>query len=204
MEKVYVAVDVETAGPFPDMEKGYSMLSLGACIVGNRSRTFYRELKPLNHNFVPGAMRVGSLDLRCLDNKFSVEYDPKHSKFEPRKVLDVLAEEGVTPEAAMSDFAEWVNRNTLGRKAIELAAPIKFDAMFTAYYFGMFYPEANPLGHSGEDINSFYRGVMRDRNASISQLNLRPESGLPHNALADAQQQAREFEKVLELAGIIL
>jgi hypothetical protein len=204
MQKVYVAVDVETAGPFPDLEKGYSMIAFGACIVGRPSRTFYRELQPINNNFIEGAMRVGCLGLDCLVDRSEPRYDPRSTEFKPRDVLDVLDNEGVTPEAAMSDFAEWVKRNTFGRKAIELAAPIKFDAMFTAYYFGMFYPKANPLGYSGEDINSFYRGVVGDPKASTSQLGIRPEAGLPHNALEDAKLQAAEFEEVLRLAGIQL
>jgi hypothetical protein len=36
--EAYVSVDVETAGPYPGQ---YSMLSIGACLVADRQRTFY-------------------------------------------------------------------------------------------------------------------------------------------------------------------
>jgi len=40
MTMVYVSVDVEASGPFPP---DYSMLSVGAMVVGNPSVKFYRE-----------------------------------------------------------------------------------------------------------------------------------------------------------------
>ena len=70
--------------------------------------------------------------------------------------------------------------------------------MFTSWYFDNFYDGENPFGHSGEDINSMYRGVMRDINTHTAQLNIRGKD-LPHNALEDAIIQAREFENVLQL-----
>ena len=43
--ELYISVDVETSGPIP---VEFSLLSLGACIVGNTSKTFYAEIKPLH------------------------------------------------------------------------------------------------------------------------------------------------------------
>jgi hypothetical protein len=53
----YVSVDIECSGPIP---AEYSMLSLGACVVGNEENnnnkendyTFYIEIQPLSDNYV--------------------------------------------------------------------------------------------------------------------------------------------------------
>jgi hypothetical protein len=41
MDEKYNSVDIEAAGPIPPT---YSMLSLGACVVGDEQTTFYTEL----------------------------------------------------------------------------------------------------------------------------------------------------------------
>jgi len=195
-EKKYVSFDIEASGLPPGK---YSMLSLGACIIGDISTQFYREIKPISRNFIVPAMKVSAKGLRCLEDlKGQDEFNPENDKFDPNKVLDVLYEKGESPEKVMEEYAEWVNKVTEGFKPVEAAAPIKYDGMFTTWYFSNFYEGKNPFGHSGEDINSMYRGVMRDVNAHIKHLGIRGED-LPHNALEDAIIQAREFEKVLEL-----
>ena len=59
----YISVDVETAGPIPGE---YSLLSLGACVVGHPDDTFYVEFKPLNDNAIPEALRVSGFRLEDL------------------------------------------------------------------------------------------------------------------------------------------
>ncbi len=196
MNKRYFSVDVETSGRIPGK---YSMLSLGACVVGEPSIQFYRELKPISTKFLPEAMNVSVLGLRCLDTvRHQEEFNPQSSRFNPVKVLEVLAEQGEAPQPVMVDFAAWIIQNSQGYKPVEAAAPIKFDGMFTAWYFNQFYPGENPFGHNREDINSLYRGVTGNSHANISQLGIRG-SALPHNALEDAIIQAREMEEVLRL-----
>jgi DNA polymerase III epsilon subunit-like protein len=200
MKKKYISVDIEASG---NTAGKYSMLSLGACVVGNISEQFYKEIKPINRNYSIGAMKVSSKGLKCLENlKHKDEYNPKSDRFNPEKVLDILQEKGETPEEVMKKFAEWIKKITKGFEARESAAPIKFDGGFTSYYFDNFYNGKNPLGYSGEDINSMYKGVMKDLDAHIAQLGLRGKE-LPHNALEDAIIQAKEFEKVLELMNEI-
>lgn len=98
----------------------------------------------------------------------------------------------------MNYYADWIMANTKGFSPTECAAPIKFDGMFTTWYFDNFYHKENPFGHSGDDINSMYRGLTHNVYAHINQLGLR-NGDLPHNALEDAIIQAKEFEKVLEM-----
>lgn len=198
MDKKYVSFDIETSGLTPGK---YSMLSLGACIVGDTSTQFYREIKPISRNLIVAAMRVSSKGLRCLDDlRDQDQFNHEGDGFDAGKVLDVLYEQGEDPREVMGDYASWVMNVTKGFKPIEAAAPIKFDGMFTTWYFDNFYDGRNPFGHSGEDINSMYRGAVGDVNIHIAQLELRGE-GLSHNALEDAIVQAREFEIVLELLG---
>lgn len=52
----FISVDVETAGPIPSE---FSMLSLGACVVGRRDEGFYMELKPISDKAVPDARCQG-------------------------------------------------------------------------------------------------------------------------------------------------
>jgi ribonuclease T len=194
MEKKYISVDVETSGRTPGK---YSMLSLGACVVGDTSKQFYRELKPISSRYDIHAMRVSCQGLHCLKPlKRLPRYNPNHSRFSPEAVLDVLCDEGKTPSKVMTDFAQWILDVTQGYKPVELAAPIKFDGMFTAWYFDNFFNRKNPFGHSGEDLGSLYRGGVSDRNARIEELGFRKQD-LPHNALEDAIIQAQEAEIVL-------
>ena len=44
--ELYISVDIEAAGPVP---VEYSMLSIGACVVGSPEVSFYIELKPINN-----------------------------------------------------------------------------------------------------------------------------------------------------------
>jgi len=44
------SVDIESSGPIPGE---YSMLSIGACVVGNTKDSFYAELKPISKSLSP-------------------------------------------------------------------------------------------------------------------------------------------------------
>jgi ribonuclease T len=58
--EVFVSVDVETTGPIPGE---FSLLSIGACVVYEPSKTFACELKPINCNADPKALEVTGLSL---------------------------------------------------------------------------------------------------------------------------------------------
>ena len=59
--EIYISVDVEASGPIPGE---YSLLSIGACLVGQPDQSFYVELKPLNDNFTEKATELGPVS--CL------------------------------------------------------------------------------------------------------------------------------------------
>jgi len=197
MKKMYFSVDIEASGRSPGK---YSMLSIGACVVGDIKTTFYKELKPISNNFMTKAMRIGCLGLKCLEKYKNIErYNPKNENFRPGLILQVLRERGEEQEVVMKEFAEWILKTSKGYQPVIAAAPIIFDGGFITYYFDNYYEGENPFIHSGEDINSMYRGYVKNVNASIKDLNLRNENGLNHNSLEDAIQQAKEFEMVLSL-----
>lgn len=51
----YYSVDVELSGRVVGK---HSMVSLGACIAGDRNTQFYREIKPISFEYEQGAMRA--------------------------------------------------------------------------------------------------------------------------------------------------
>ena len=67
----YISVDIECSGPIPG---DYSMLSLGACVVGyddnkNNDPTLYLEIQPLSDNYVKEALEIARLSLQELKVK---------------------------------------------------------------------------------------------------------------------------------------
>lgn len=178
--EIYYSVDVETAGPIPGE---YSMLSIGACVVGDKTKNFYIELAPLNENYTDEAMATGGM------------------------TLTELKARGVEPRAAMQEFARWVNQNANGARAIFVGFNAPFDWSFVNYYFVKFLGvKQNPFGHSALDIKSYYMGAYGTHFEETSMRRLPPEihppnTPLTHNALDDALQQAKIFERLLEQSG---
>jgi hypothetical protein len=192
MKKKYISVDIESSGTTPGK---YSMLSLGACIVGDTSIQFYRELRPLNLNYIHEAMKVSCLGLKCLENP-GKEFNPKAREFNPKEVLRLMQKKCQFPDMVMNDFAFWITENTKGFRPVEASAPSRYDGMFTSWYFDNFYNKESPLGFSGEDINSMFRGYKRDINANIKQIKVSFKHS--HNSLDDAIEQAKKFEVLLD------
>lgn len=176
--EIYISVDVEASGPIPGE---YSMLSVGACVVGATERNFYAELKPLTKSFDPSALAVAGFDLKK------------------------LARTGTEPARAMQQFDAWLAGVVpFDRTPIFCAYPLAFDWMFVAYYFQRFLGR-NPFGYSGFDFKSFYMGVTGEtwREASTfspkQRFNLAQD--LTHNAREDAIAQAQLLERLFEFAG---
>jgi ribonuclease T len=62
-EDFYVSVDIEASGPIPGE---YSMLSLGACVVGQPEKAIYLELKPDSPKHDAEAVGVTGFNLEDL------------------------------------------------------------------------------------------------------------------------------------------
>lgn len=196
MEKKYIAVDIEASGRTPGK---YSMLSFGASVVGNSDKQFYRELKPISEKYIRGNMEVGCLGLKCIENLPEDSYNPKDKLFRPDLVLKVLQDIGQHPSIAMYEFNDWILESTKDYIPIMAAVPTSFDCMFITWYFDNFFDGKDPFGHSSEDFGSMYRGYKKNKYASIKDMKQITKKGHTHNALDDAVEYAKQFERLLEM-----
>jgi ribonuclease T len=170
----YISVDVETAGPNPSQ---YSLLTIGACTIRERPRTFYVELKPVNEKMTSEAYATHRLDIKR------------------------LAERGVPPAKALANFEEWLRGETPeGKRPIFISFNAAFDWMFVNDYFHRFLGH-NPFGHSALDIKAFYMGLSGATWEETSMRYIAPrylhDQQLTHHALRDALDQAEIFQKML-------
>ncbi len=172
--EIFISVDVETSGPYPER---YSLLSIGACLVDDPGEGFYVELKPDKLQVQESALRVSQLS------------------------IERLSKEGTAPALAMQLFTDWIRRVApAGQRPVMVGFNAPFDWSFINHYF-LEYLAENPLGHSAIDIKAFYMGLSGCPWEETSMLYLSPRflkgQQLPHDALADARLQAGLFRKLL-------
>ena len=138
----YVIVDVETDGPCPHL---YSMISLGAVLAADPSKSFYAQFKPVSDTWVPEALAVSG-----------------HSREETLDFPD--------PKEGMQGFADWLKdscgtrKNRRGQEILDanfVSDNNGFDWQFVNYYFWRFL-EDNPFGHSSTNMGSMYKGMVKD------------------------------------------
>lgn len=173
-QEVYVSVDVETGGPVPGT---HSLLSLGACVVGDTDCSYYVEIKPVDGTkTLPEALAVSGLDPIALGRS------------------------GADPAQAARDFGDWVRREAGDDQPVFVAFNAPFDWPFVVR---LFYEAdvANPFGHSALDIKAFYMGLAgttwdATRSSQLPQ-RYRVEPEREHHALADAVAQAKTFHHML-------
>lgn len=170
----YISVDVEAAGPIPGR---YSLLSIGACVVGSPGQSFYSELVPINDAFVTKAMAVHGLS------------------------LEKLKQTGEAPAAAMARFEQWILQVSDGGRPVFVAFNATFDWMFVHWYFVTFLGR-DPFGISGLDIKAYVMGKHRlawgetfKKNVKKLYPTTQPHT---HNALDDAREQAALFREMLK------
>lgn len=173
-DEVYISVDIEASGPIPGE---YSMLSLGACVVGEASKTFYSEFKPISEKYVHEAVDVSKLS------------------------LEKLKSSGVEPELGMREFENWIKEVSSEKRPVFTAFNATFDWMFVAYYFHRFLGR-NPFGISGLDIKAYYMGKFDTSWSETAKRNFDKRflssKKHTHNALDDAIEQAEIFQKIIQ------
>lgn len=171
-KEAYISVDVETAGPIPGT---YSLLSIGACVVGQVSESFYVELQPITQSFIPEAMKIVG------------------------KPLEDFSRTGHTPEEAMKLFRDWIISKDPSPVFVGFNAT--FDWSFVNWYFHTYLGD-NPFGIGGIDIKSYYMGLAgcawEDTRSSRIPAEFKGNSRHTHNALDDAVEQAEMFELMIK------
>ena len=171
--EIYISIDVEASGPIPGE---YSLLSIGACLVGQPDQSFYVELKPLNDNFVEKAMDVTGLS------------------------LEKLRLDGEEPDLAMASFATWIKSVAGDNRPVFVAFNATFDWSFTHWYFIKFLGH-DPFGISGLDIKAYFMGKHHTTWGETVKKNvLKNYPSLTrhsHQALDDAKEQAEIFSRML-------
>lgn len=106
--EIYISVDIEASGPYPPV---YSMLSIGACLVGDVETSFYAELRPVSEQVATEAIRVVG------------------------KPLEHFAKNGREPKAVMTEFEEWVKSVSRRRGPVFVGFNAAFDWAFINWYF---------------------------------------------------------------------
>ena len=172
-KEVFISVDIETSGPIPGE---YSLLSIGACLVGKLDESFYAELKPLNDNAVPEALAISGLS------------------------LEALKATGEEPQPAMERFELWIRQAAYDHRPVFVAFNATFDWSFTHWYFKKFLGR-DPFGISGLDIKAYYMGKHHTTWGKTFKKAVRakypPRFSHTHQALDDAKEQADIFTRIL-------
>ena len=174
--ELFVSVDIEASGPIPGE---FSMLSIGAVLVDRPETSFYIELKPEDTRHDPESLAVTGFD---------IEY---------------LMLNGVSPEAAMQRFGQWLSEfSSPGNRPVFVGLNAAFDWSFVNYYFQK-YCDKNPFGFTALDIKAFFMGVVdcrwdQTKSSQMEKL-LHPRLAGTHNALEDARYQAELFRGLQKL-----
>jgi len=174
--EIYISVDVEASGPFPPT---YSMLSIGACVVGVPEASFYAELKPISERVVAEAIKVVG------------------------KPLEHFTKCGREPRIVMAEFEEWVKSISGGQTPVFVGFNAAFDWAFVNWYFHT-YLGRTPFGIAPLDIKAYFMGLKgveweETRSSRIPEMFKGP-AAQTHNALDDARSQAQMFERMLQYA----
>ncbi|WP_025772139.1 3'-5' exonuclease [Thioalkalivibrio sp. HK1] len=174
--EIYISVDIEASGPFPPE---YSMLSIGACVVGDIDVSFYQELKPIGERFLAKAIDI-------------VGKPMKH-----------FADCGQEPKMVMERFDEWIKSISHKKTPIFAGFNAAFDWAFVNWYFHT-YLNKNPFGIAPIDTKSLFMGLTggnwKDTRSSRIPDRFKGPLKQTHHALDDAKAQAQMFERIIERA----
>ncbi len=179
---LYISIDIEADGPIPGE---YSMISIGACVAGERSRDGYKphnpdntgiyiELKPISDNWNPEAQAVSGLTREHFQTN------------------------GEDPRSGMKRFVAWINQQCGEEyRPVFCGYPAGYDWLFT-YWYLIKYTGKSPFGFSGmydmktaiavKTENLWIKNVKRALPENIR--GTRPHT---HNPLDDARGQADLF-----------
>lgn len=168
----YIMVDIESDGPIPG---DYSMISFGAVVVDEElDKTFYSRLKPISENFIPAALAVSG-----------------HTREETLQFDD--------PKQVMTNFKNWIAQHCQDRP-IFISDNNGFDWMFICWYFHHFI-DANPFGHSSQNLGSLYKGLVKDTFKNFKHLRKTKHT---HHPVDDAKGNAEALLSMKKEMGLAI
>ncbi len=137
-------------------------------------------------------------NFNCLVKPISMNADPQALEVTGLS-LEQLIVTGLAPQAAMKDFAQWVQDVSVGSTPVFVGLNAAFDWSFVNYYFHKFVGN-NPFGFAALDIKSLFMGAQgcswHDTRSSNIKRTLLATSEGTHDALQDARYQAELFRLV--------
>lgn len=155
----YISVDVESDAQSPAIG---SMVSFGAVLVSDHSKTFYGKVKPIKDIFDPNALSISG---------FSRE---EHETFDD-------------PKEVMIAFEKWIDEVSIGSPIFITDNPA-FDWQWINYYFHKFVGR-NPFGFSARRIGDLYCGMVKHARKNRDWKKLR-KTKHTHNPVDDAKGNA--------------
>ncbi len=201
MGRLYIANDVESAGGKLGI---HSTLSFGAAVITaekitfadywERGLVFYTELRPDPSAYDLEAMNVSCSQLICLEEVKlkDPQFDSTSPQFDPTEVLRLMENNCEEPLSAMKRFNSWIKNIRNGEeKIVGVTDAVFFGGSRIDLCFGLFYQGKSPYGWSGLDLDSVYRGYVRDAQASLKNLGVPDERKKPHRADHDAVSLAQ-------------
>lgn len=157
----YFSVDVESDGDTPML---YSMISFGAVLISDPSKTFYGKVKPISDIWRPDALAI---------SKISRE---EHEQYDD-------------PETVMLAFKEWLNQvNVHGRPTLISDNPA-YDWQWINGYLHK-YTGSNPFGFSARRIGDLYCGLLKDASKNRYWKQLYRKTKHTHHPVDDAMGNA--------------
>jgi hypothetical protein len=152
------------------------MVSFGAVMVWDLSKTFYGKTAPITDRFIPEALAI------------SGHTREEHEKFDH-------------PSRAMVEFKFWLEENVQGRPIFISDNPA-FDWQFINYYFHRYLGD-NPFGYSARRIGDIWSGGHKNMRETRWE-HLR-QTKHTHNPVDDAMGNAEallQFESKIGMKGI--
>lgn len=163
----YIVVDVEADAESPAVG---SMVCFGAVLVGDTSKTFYGQTRPIMKGFVPGALAISGFSRQA------------HEEF-PH------------PKDTMIEFTKWVEEVSIGKPTFISDNPA-FDWQWVNYYFHK-YIGRNPFGLSARRIGDLYCGLVKD--ASKNHEWKKKYRRTAHNPVNDAMGNAEALRTIQQI-----
>lgn len=177
MTETFISVDIECTGTIVGDD---NMASIGACVVGHPSDSFYCELKPFTKNFNAQAVSIHGMNINYLEKN------------------------GEDIVVALNRFKNWVQKH---QSPVFVGFPLAFDMAFINQYF-LKYIGKNPFGRTsaGVDIKTYAMVVLDIAFHNTNKRDLKNyvkwNGSHTHNALDDAKEQANLFEELQKINNI--